>query len=263
MSTRHQHLLTLRLKMNAGRRDNARSAKEEMERTAGKGDRPDRTATKRHQQTPTHQRQDGDATERRKESSNEPLDPEVRSLLHEPADTADVRWREQKGKQRRSKGYNSDDADSDQEKQEGATDQSGRRRVRELNNHNVFDPQTAHRQYERNLLHAQQGQRIHQHKPHSTNDSSAASSALSLSSATSDPYTGRVTPTESAVDRLVADMDAAAKRRASFSRRRRFNEEEDVSYINESNRTFNKKVARAYDAYTVDIAQSLERGTAL
>ena len=40
-------------------------------------------------------------------------------------------------------------------------------------------------------------------------------------------------------------------------------EEEDVNYINERNRGFNKKLERAYDKYTVETRQNLERGTAL
>ena len=160
----------------------------------------------------------------------------------------------QKGKQRRKQGYASDELDEEEERKEGATDEQGRRRVQEMSSHNVFDPQTAHRQYERNLLHAQQQQRVHSHSEQST---------ASSSSSAADPYTARSAPSETAVDRLVADIDAATKRRAAFSRRRRFNEQEDVTYINERNRTFNKKVARAFDAFTIDIAQSLERGTAL
>lgn len=35
------------------------------------------------------------------------------------------------------------------------------------------------------------------------------------------------------------------ERREKFSRRRAFNEDEDISYINERNRVFNKKIARA------------------
>ena len=265
MSGHQQRLLSLRLKMNAGRRENARSAKEEMERLEGKSQPTQRPAAAQHKQQ--QRRQQDEHTAERTEHSDRKVDPAIASLLHDAADTADSRWKDNKAKQRRAKGYASDDADEEWERKEGQTDESGRRRVRELSSHNVFDPQTAHRQYERSLLHAQQQQRIHQHKQHSAADSTAADDASSTSTSssqpTADPYTGRATPSSTAVDRLVADMDAAAKRRAAFSRRRRFNDQEDVSYINERNRTFNKKVARSFDAYTIDIAQSLERGTAL
>jgi len=37
----------------------------------------------------------------------------------------------------------------------------------------------------------------------------------------------------------------------------------DVDYINDSNKRFNKSISRAFDAYTHDIKDNLERGTAL
>ncbi|KAN0047746.1 hypothetical protein ACTA71_002131 [Dictyostelium dimigraforme] len=46
-------------------------------------------------------------------------------------------------------------------------------------------------------------------------------------------------------------------------KRKAFKEEEDINYINEENRLFNQKVSRAYDKYTVETRQNLERGTAL
>lgn len=51
--------------------------------------------------------------------------------------------------------------------------------------------------------------------------------------------------------------------RKKFSRRRMYIEEENVGYINEFNRSFNKKLERAYGAQSVEIRQNLERGTAL
>ena len=38
---------------------------------------------------------------------------------------------------------------------------------------------------------------------------------------------------------------------------------EDVTSINDRNKFFNKKIKRAFDKYTVEIRQNLERGTAL
>jgi SYF2 splicing factor len=51
--------------------------------------------------------------------------------------------------------------------------------------------------------------------------------------------------------------------RAKFSRRRTEYEAEDIDYINDRNKHFNKKIKRAYDKYTVETRQNLERGTAL
>lgn len=65
------------------------------------------------------------------------------------------------------------------------------------------------------------------------------------------------------VQALVEDMHDAALRRASWSRRRTFNEEKDVSYINRRNEVYNKKLERAFDPYTAEIRANLERGSAL
>jgi hypothetical protein len=51
--------------------------------------------------------------------------------------------------------------------------------------------------------------------------------------------------------------------RKSFSRRRKYVEAETVAYVNDFNRSFNQKLERAYGAYSVEIKQNLERGTAL
>jgi len=65
------------------------------------------------------------------------------------------------------------------------------------------------------------------------------------------------------VQALVDDMHEAALRRSSWSRRRTFNEEADVTYINKRNEVFNKKIERSFDPYTAEIRANLERGTAL
>tara|TARA_R110002050_G_scaffold246357_1_gene384129 strand:+ start:1179 stop:1355 length:177 start_codon:yes stop_codon:yes gene_type:complete len=53
------------------------------------------------------------------------------------------------------------------------------------------------------------------------------------------------------------------ERRGKYSRRRQFYEDADITYINERNRKYNEKIARAFDEYTTEIKQNLERGTAL
>ncbi|KAI9328588.1 SYF2 splicing factor-domain-containing protein [Zopfochytrium polystomum] len=70
-------------------------------------------------------------------------------------------------------------------------------------------------------------------------------------------------PSEENVNRLVKEVLKQEERRKNFSRRRAFKEDEDVTYINERNMRFNKKVSRAYDKYTKEIKASFERGTAL
>lgn len=70
-------------------------------------------------------------------------------------------------------------------------------------------------------------------------------------------------PTEAAKDRLQNAMEQMIEKRGQFSRRRDFIEDEDVTYINERNSIFNKKLQRYFGAYTEEMRQNLERGTAL
>ncbi|KAI8897401.1 mRNA splicing factor SYF2 [Globomyces pollinis-pini] len=70
-------------------------------------------------------------------------------------------------------------------------------------------------------------------------------------------------PSKEAIDRLVHDVEKQTKKRGAFSRRRAFNEDDDVTYINERNMNFNKKIERAYGKYTTEIKANFERGTAL
>lgn len=66
-----------------------------------------------------------------------------------------------------------------------------------------------------------------------------------------------------AVNNMVKDLEDQAEARKKFSRRRMFNDEADIDYINEKNRRLNKKLAMYYDPYTSEIKQALERGTAI
>jgi len=65
-------------------------------------------------------------------------------------------------------------------------------------------------------------------------------------------------PPKEAVDRLVADLKRADDVRMA---RRRGGEDADVTYINDKNKQFNQKLARAYGKYTKEIRDSFERGT--
>jgi pre-mRNA-splicing factor SYF2 len=62
---------------------------------------------------------------------------------------------------------------------------------------------------------------------------------------------------------MANELEERIKSRKKFSRRRQFIEGEDVDYINHQNRLFNRKASQAYDKYTVEVRQNLERGTAL
>ncbi|KAH8097124.1 SYF2-domain-containing protein [Cristinia sonorae] len=70
-------------------------------------------------------------------------------------------------------------------------------------------------------------------------------------------------PTEDAIDKVVEKMNKDIDKKKKFSRKRQNEEEGDITYINERNRVFNKKIARYYDKYTAEIRASFERGTAL
>ncbi|KDN51843.1 hypothetical protein RSAG8_00392, partial [Rhizoctonia solani AG-8 WAC10335] len=70
-------------------------------------------------------------------------------------------------------------------------------------------------------------------------------------------------PSEEAIDRVVGKLNQDIDKRSKFSRKRNNEEEGDITYINERNRVFNKKIARFYDKYTAETRASFERGTAL
>ena len=65
------------------------------------------------------------------------------------------------------------------------------------------------------------------------------------------------------LERMAAEMEERGKKAKAFSRRRQHQSDSNVDYINDRNAHFNKKIARSFDKYTVEIRQNLERGTAL
>jgi len=70
-------------------------------------------------------------------------------------------------------------------------------------------------------------------------------------------------PSDEAIDRVIGKINQDIDKRRKFSRKRPNEDTGDVTYINEKNRIFNKKIARYYDKYTAEIRASFERGTAL
>lgn len=72
-----------------------------------------------------------------------------------------------------------------------------------------------------------------------------------------------VQPSPEQIQGMVDELEACDKRRQNYSRRRPVYEGQDITHINERNRVFNKKAARAFDKYTKEIRANLERGTAL
>lgn len=63
------------------------------------------------------------------------------------------------------------------------------------------------------------------------------------------------------LDRLLEDIAIQDGNAKKFSKRRKFDYDEEVTYINKRNYHFNKKLSRAFDEYTKDIRSNLERGT--
>lgn len=81
-----------------------------------------------------------------------------------------------------------------------------------------------------------------------------------------DPHTmlqRMVKDTPAAIDNMVQDLQQQIEKRKKYSRRRLYNDDGDVDFINERNSKFNKKLERFYGEYTTEIKQNLERGTAI
>ncbi|XP_037737511.1 pre-mRNA-splicing factor SYF2 isoform X1 [Chelonia mydas] len=74
---------------------------------------------------------------------------------------------------------------------------------------------------------------------------------------------GTHVPCKEGVDRMVTDLEKQIEKREKYSRRRAYNDDADIDYINERNAKFNKKAERFYGKYTAEIKQNLERGTAV
>ncbi|KAF4106098.1 pre-mRNA-splicing factor syf2 [Onychostoma macrolepis] len=74
---------------------------------------------------------------------------------------------------------------------------------------------------------------------------------------------GTHVPSKESIDRMVDDVEKQIEKRAKYSRRRAYNDDADIDYINERNAKFNKKAERFYGKYTAEIKQNLERGTAV
>lgn len=69
--------------------------------------------------------------------------------------------------------------------------------------------------------------------------------------------------TEERKNLLKNDIEQQQEKRNNFSRRRNFYEDQNVDYINERNRKFNKKLERFFGKDSAEIKANLERGTAI
>ncbi|GAA94430.1 uncharacterized protein L969DRAFT_97364 [Mixia osmundae IAM 14324] len=70
-------------------------------------------------------------------------------------------------------------------------------------------------------------------------------------------------PTEDAIDTVISKMNLDMHKRKTRSRRRAEDEDAAVTYINDKNKVYNKKLERFYNAHTKELRDNFERGTAL
>lgn len=74
---------------------------------------------------------------------------------------------------------------------------------------------------------------------------------------------GQHYPTTSALEKLSDTAHGMAKSREQYHRRRMFDPDAPIDYINEKNRKFNNKLEKYYGQYTEDLRDDIERGTAI
>ncbi|KAL7340250.1 SYF2 splicing factor-domain-containing protein [Rhodotorula toruloides] len=70
-------------------------------------------------------------------------------------------------------------------------------------------------------------------------------------------------PTDEQIDRVIGKLNSDIDKRQKRSRKRENEEQGDITWINEKNRMFNRKLARYYDDVTRETRENFERGTAL
>ncbi|GAA5878297.1 hypothetical protein JCM16303_002722 [Sporobolomyces ruberrimus] len=70
-------------------------------------------------------------------------------------------------------------------------------------------------------------------------------------------------PTEDQIDRVIGKLNSDLDKRQKRSRKRENEDQGDITWINEKNRMFNKKLSRYYDDVTKETRDNFERGTAL
>jgi len=70
-------------------------------------------------------------------------------------------------------------------------------------------------------------------------------------------------PSKEAIDRMVQEQEKLTDKRMKYHRRRLYDPDAPIDFINERNRKFNAKIERYFGEYTDEIKQNLERGTAV
>ncbi|XP_059421442.1 pre-mRNA-splicing factor syf2-like [Carassius carassius] len=65
-------------------------------------------------------------------------------------------------------------------------------------------------------------------------------------------------PSKKSIERMVDGVEKQIEKRLKYSRRRAYNDDADIDFINERNAKFNKKAKRFYGKYT-EIKQNMEQ----
>lgn len=224
---RERRLFELRLKMNQGRAKNNKEVIEEQKRESD----PDYAKRQEHFR---HKRALAEVTGEKKVSAN--------------GDGEDQEAAEKPGTLPKGKDYLNDTVEHvemrDAKKKKGNPDGFG---------WNVFNQDSLYRAHDKRLKHIEFDEQAYNDQKEKVELQGDTSMAAGFG----------FQPTEEAKDRLQEAMDKIVVKKKEFSRRRAFNADEDATYVNERNRHFNKKLQRAFGAYTEETRQNLERGTAL
>ncbi|GLD99366.1 hypothetical protein PINS_up008085 [Pythium insidiosum] len=209
MTPAQRKLFELRMKVNAGRKDNKKEVAAEHERL----NNGDKKAKKEEQ------------IKKRKEMKE--LAATGKAHLEETAELASVRAKKGAQKEKRKAAFGWD----------------------------AFNQDSLYKAYKKRLVSL----------PTSEQSKSSSSTAVVASSSLDDElsYGKADNVDKEGLDRMAKELEDRIKARKTFSRRRRHVDGEDADYINHQNRMFNRKAAQAFDKYTVEIRQNLERGTAL
>eukprot|EP00727_Mastigamoeba_balamuthi_P005209 m51a1_g14687 putative pre-mrna-splicing factor syf2-like (275) ;mRNA; r:97289-98181 len=230
LSALQQRLFALRSKASEARSNTRKALEEEAKRKLGGG--PSGAQQER-------ERQEGRAERVRERAKQEQRDPEQALLLDVTAETA-----ERASQKKRPRGGDGEDGDG------------------QPPGWQVYDDDCQARVYERRVRAIEQRgaaqiRREYEEQRRRLGPDMFAGEADALAAACAEK------PKAEAVDRMVSELNRTIARRKEFSRRRPVFETKDVDYINERNRQFNEKLARAFDPHTAEIRANLERGTSL
>ncbi|KAJ0401879.1 hypothetical protein ATCC90586_003487 [Pythium insidiosum] len=216
MTPAQRKLFELRMKVNAGRKDNKKVQPRPRELAA------------EHERLNNGDKKAKKEEHLKKRKEMKALTATGRAHLEETAELASVRAKKSEQKEKRKAAFGWD----------------------------AFNQDSLYKAYKKRLVSL----------PTSEQSKSKAASTTAIATSTLDDelsYGKADSVDKEGLDRMANELEERIKARKTFSRRRRHVDGEDVDYINHQNRMFNRKASQAFDKYTVEIRQNLERGTAL